>query len=128
MPLAIVCACIARFVSDQFENHIVCFLMTRLICYHTFLTSYCVFERASEGERILTKNFEVGFCFTLNVPVNNFSVNVGTEPTLPGFNKYSRELMCLAQGRNTVTLAGIEPRTSRFGVRRSLYIKSKYIV
>ena len=113
MPLAIVSACIARFVSDPFENHIVCFLMTRLICYHTFLT-YCVFERASEGERILAKNFEVGFYFffTLNVPVNNFSVNVGTEPTLPGFNKYSRELMCLAQGRNTVTPAGIEPRTS----------------
>ena len=27
--------------------------------------------------------------------------------------------MCLAQGHNTVTLVGIEPRTSRFGVRRS---------
>ena len=64
MPLAIVCACIAWFVSDPFENHIVCFLMTRLICYHTFLT-YCVLERASEGERILTKNFEVGFFLRL---------------------------------------------------------------
>ena len=48
MHLAIVCACVARFVSDPFGNHIVCFLMTRLICYHTFL-KYCVFERASEG-------------------------------------------------------------------------------
>ena len=27
--------------------------------------------------------------------------------------------MCLAQGHNTVTPVGIEPRTSRFGVRRS---------
>ena len=27
--------------------------------------------------------------------------------------------MCLAQGHNTVTLVGFEPRTSRFGVRRS---------
>ena len=27
--------------------------------------------------------------------------------------------MCLAQGHNTVTLVGIEPRTSRFGVRHS---------
>ena len=41
---------------------------------------------------------------------------VGTEPTLPGFNQYFRELMCLAQGRNTVTPVGIEPRTSRFRV------------
>ena len=37
--------------------------------------------------------------------------------------------MCLAQGHNTVTLVGFEPRTSRFGVRsstttppRSLYL------
>ena len=27
--------------------------------------------------------------------------------------------MCLAQGHKTMTLVGIEPRTSRFGVRRS---------
>ena len=30
--------------------------------------------------------------------------------------------MCLAQGHNTVTLVGFEPRTSRFGVRRSTTI------
>ena len=36
-----------------------------------------------------------------------------------GFNQYSRGSMCLAQGHNTVTLVGIEPRTSRFGVRHS---------
>ena len=41
------------------------------------------------------------------------------EPTLPGFNKYCRELMCLAQGHNMVTPVGIEPRTSRSGVRHS---------
>ena len=39
--------------------------------------------------------------------------------TLPGFNQYCRELMCLAQAHNTMTPVGIEPRTSRFGVRRS---------
>ena len=32
--------------------------------------------------------------------------------------------MCLAQGHNTVTPVGIEPRTSRFGVRRSTLKKS----
>ena len=64
-------------------------------------------------------------CFLLvlrrNVPVNNnllFS-QVGTRPTLPGFNQYCRELMCLAQEHNTVTPVGILPRTSRFRVRRS---------
>ena len=49
----------------------------------------------------------------LNVPVNNFS-HVGTETTLPVFNQYCRELMCLAQGHNTMQLVGIEPRTSQF--------------
>ena len=45
--------------------------------------------------------------------------HVGTEPTLPGFNQYCRELMCVAQGHNTVLLVGIEPRISRFEVRLS---------
>ena len=71
----------------------------------------CSRERAKDSD----EKFRSRIFFTLNVPVNNFSFNVGTEPTLPGFNKYSRELMCLAQGRNTVTPAGIEPGTSRFG-------------
>ena len=39
--------------------------------------------------------------------------------TLPQYNQYCRELMCLAQGHNTKTPVGIEPRTSRFGVRCS---------
>ena len=38
---------------------------------------------------------------------------------LPGFNQYFRELMRLAQGHNIVTPVGMEPRTCRFGVRRS---------
>ena len=59
------------------------------------------------------------FVLGLNVPVNIFFSHVGTEHTLPGFNRYCRELMCLAQGHITVTPVGIEPRTSRFGVRRS---------
>ena len=56
------------------------------------------------------------FVLRLNIPVNNFFSHVGTEPTLPGLNQYCRELMCLAQGHNTVPLVGIEPRTSLFGV------------
>ena len=47
------------------------------------------------------------------------SVLSGRSHRFLGFNQYSRELVCLAQGHNTVTLMGIEPRTSRFGVRRS---------
>ena len=43
--------------------------------------------------------------------------HVGTEPGLSGFNQYCKELMCLAQGHNSVPLVGIEPRTYRFGVR-----------
>ena len=30
-------------------------------------------------------------------------------------DQYCRELMCLAQGHNTVPLVGIEARTSQFG-------------
>ena len=41
---------------------------------------------------------------------------VRMEPTLPGFNQFCRELMCLAQGHNTVTPVGIKLRTSRFRV------------
>ena len=52
------------------------------------------------------------FVLRLNVPVNIFSVMSA------GANAFW-ELMCLAQGHNTVPLVGIEPRTSRFGVRRS---------
>ena len=57
------------------------------------------------------------FVLRLNVPVNLFFSHVGTEQTLLGFNQFYRELMCLAQGHNTVTPVGIEFRTSRFGVR-----------
>ena len=51
-------------------------------------------------------------CFILrfNVPVNNFAVMLGRSHRFLGFNKYSRELMCLAQGHNSMTLVGIEPR------------------
>ena len=76
---------------------------------------------------LLSKSFLLG----LYVPVNIFFSHVGTEPTLPGFNQLVR---CLAQGHNTVALGGIEPRTSRFGVRRptttppcSLKIKNNFL-
>ena len=59
------------------------------------------------------------FVLRCNVPVNNFSVMSGLSHRLLGFNQYSRELMCLPQGHNTVTLVVIEPRTSPFRVRRS---------
>ena len=36
--------------------------------------------------------------------------------------------MCLAQGHNTVTPVGIEPRTSRFGVRRSTTTPSRSLL
>ena len=35
--------------------------------------------------------------------------------------------MCLAQGHSTVTPVGIEPRTSRFGVRRSTTMPPRLI-
>ena len=59
-------------------------------------------------------------------PSQQFFSHVGTEPTLPGFNQYCRELMCLAQGHNTVPPVGIEPRTSRFGVRCSTTIQLRF--
>ena len=49
------------------------------------------------------------FVLRFNVPVNNFSVMSGRSHHFLGFNLYPRELMCLAQGHNTVTLVGIEP-------------------
>ena len=49
-----------------------------------------------------------------NIPVNSFSVMLGWSHRFLGINQYSRELMSLAQGHNTVTPVGIEPRTSRF--------------
>ena len=58
-------------------------------------------------------------CFEALRPSQQFFSHVGTEPTLPGFNQYCWVLMCLAQGHNTMTPVGIEPRTSRFGVRHS---------
>ena len=53
-------------------------------------------------------------CIEAKCPSQQFFSHVGTEPTLPGFNKYCRELMCLAQKHNTVTPVGIEPRTSEW--------------
>ena len=43
-------------------------------------------------------------------PSQQFFSHGGTEPTLPGFNQYCRELMCLVQGHNTVPpLGGSNP-------------------
>ena len=36
--------------------------------------------------------------------------------------------MCLAKGHNTVTPVGIEPRTSRFGVRRSTTMPPRSLI
>ena len=35
------CACTGQFVSDLFGNHIVCFLMTRLICFRITSVVLC---------------------------------------------------------------------------------------
>ena len=51
------------------------------------------------------------FVLRLNVPVNNFSV-------MSVINQYFRGVKCLAQGHNTAAV-GIEPPTSRSGVRHS---------
>ena len=54
-----------------------------------------------------------------------FFSHVRMDPTLPGFNQYCRELMCLAQGHNKVTHVGIEARTSLFGVPHSTTTPSR---
>ena len=56
------------------------------------------------------------FVLWFNVPVNNFSVMSGQSHRFLSFNQYSGELMCLAQGHNTVLLVQNEPMKSRFGV------------
>ena len=55
------------------------------------------------------------FVLRLNVPVNNFSVMSGRSQVI---NQYFRGVKCLAQGHNTAAV-GIEPPTSRSGVRHS---------
>ena len=68
----------------------------------------------------LIESWMIYFCVEAYHPRQQLFSHVGTEPTLPGFNQYCRELMCLAQGHNTMSPVGIEPGpTSRFGVRRS---------
>ena len=54
----------------------------------------------------------------LNVPVNNFSVMSGRAIASWVINQYFRGVRCLAQGHNTAEV-GLEPRTSRSGVRHS---------
>ena len=60
----------------------------------------------------LSKTLDVSYLFVLrfNVPVNNFSVMSGRSHRFLGIDQYSRESMCLAQGHNTVTLVGTNPR------------------
>ena len=57
------------------------------------------------------------FIVRFDVPVYRFSVMQGRKQNFLGIIKYFRE--CLAQGYNTVPPMEIEPRTSRFGVRRA---------
>ena len=58
------------------------------------------------------------FVLRLNVPVNNFLVMWGRSQLFLGLTSIVGS--CLAQGLNTVTPVGIEPKAFRFGVRRSL--------
>ena len=50
--------------------------------------------------------------------LNNFK-SCRDGATASGINQYCRELICLAQGRNTMPTVGIEPKAPRFGVRYS---------
>ena len=54
-------------------------------------------------------------CIDVSRPSQQLFSHVETEQTLPEFNQYYRELMCQTQGHSTVTLVGVESRTSRFG-------------
>ena len=56
--------------------------------------------------------FVLFFFIEAERPSQQFFSHIGTKPTLPGFNQYCRESMCLAQGKKTVTPVGIEPRIS----------------
>ena len=68
------------------------------------------------------------FCLQFVLEFNVFS-HVGTGQTLPVYEQYCWELMCLAQEHNAVPRVGIEPVTIRFQGRcsttrppRSLYL------
>ena len=54
----------------------------------------------------------------LNVPVNNFQSCRDGAIASWVINQYFRGVKCLAQGHNTAAV-GLEPRTSRSGVRHS---------
>ena len=54
----------------------------------------------------------------LNVPVNNFQSYRDGAIASWVINQYFRGVKCLAQGHNTAAV-GLEPRTSRSGVRHS---------
>ena len=47
------------------------------------------------------------YCFKALCPSQQFFSHVGTEPTLPGFSQYCRELI-----HNTVPFVGVEPKIS----------------
>ena len=58
---------------------------------------------------IYTIIFVCLFVLRFNVPVNNVLVMSGRSHRFQGFNEYSREFMCLAQGHNEATHVGIDP-------------------
>ena len=66
----------------------------KLICTFVFAYANCWFSHA----RALIYLFILRFI----VHVNNFSVMLGRGHHFLGFNQYSRELMCLAEGHNTM--------------------------
>ena len=94
-------------------------MYTALTCNLSFLIS--VLERrrivyASRTKMLISYYTNLFVCTVAQRPSKQFFSHVGMEPTLPRFKQYCRELMCLAQGHNTVPPVGIEPRISRFGV------------
>ena len=55
----------------------------------------------------------------LNVPVNNFSVMSGRSHRFPGITSTFSGSKCVFAQGNKIALVGIEPPTSRSGVRGS---------
>ena len=74
------------------------------VCFQVPVNIFSVIQDRATSSLVLSSTF---FLLRFNVQVNNFSVMSGRSHCFLGFNQYSRELMCLAQGHNMVTLVGI---------------------
>ena len=105
-------------MATYWENS--CSFGLRYVSWYKYLIVSLVFSHLGfwSGNLFLIAPFpDLCLLVPFYVPVNIlFSVMSGRSQRFLGLT--SKELMCLAQGHNTVAPLGIEPRTSRFGVRR----------